>query len=203
MTLSSIAALFSAMFVLALIPGPSIFAVVARSIASGFTHSFVTVLGIVVGDLIFIILAIYGWFIAETISGLFVLMKYLGSAYLIWLGITLWRLPIHSIEIQEITELSWLSNFLGGLLITLSDPKAILFYVSFLPAFLELSHVSILDTGIIMVIAIIAVGGAKLGYAYMADQSRLFLTSARAKQGINVIAGSVMISTGIFLIAKT
>ena len=60
MTFSSIAALFGSMIVLAIIPSPSVFAVVARSIASGFTHGFVTVIGIVVGDFIFITLAITG-----------------------------------------------------------------------------------------------------------------------------------------------
>ncbi len=198
MTLSSTAALFAAMFVLAIIPSPSVFVVVARTIESGFIHGLVTVLGIIAGDLIFILLALYGLgFIAETMSSLFI---YLGSAYLIWLGIGLWRTK--SVKVQEIKELSWSSNFLCGLFMTLGDPKAILFYISFLPAFLDLSNVSIFDTGIIMVVATLAVGGAKLGYAYMANKSRLLFESSRAKKGINMTAGAVMIGTGLFLIAK-
>ncbi|WP_017327666.1 LysE family translocator [Synechococcus sp. PCC 7336] len=204
MTFGNAAALFGAMFVLATIPGPSVFTVVARTIASGFSHGLTTVLGIVVGDLIFIILAVLGlWSFSEMMSGLFVLIKYCGSAYLIWLGIELWRSKSQSVKIHKVAESSWLSNFLCGLLITLGDPKAILFYLSFLPAFLDLSSVSILDTGIIMVIAAIAVGGAKLGYAYMSDKSRLLLTSPRTKKGMNVTAGSVMIGTGVFLVTKT
>ena len=204
MTLSSIAALFGTMFVLALLPSPSVFAVVARSIASGFTHGLVTVIGIVIGDFVFILLAIYGLSaIAETMDSLFVLVKYLGGAYLIWLGIELARSKSKLIEIQGIRESSWLSNFLTGLFITLSDHKAILFYMSFFPAFLDLSNVSIVDTSIVMAIATIAVGGVKLGYAYMADRARFLFQSSRAKQGINITAAIVMIGTGIFLVVKT
>ena len=204
MTLSSTAALFGAMFVLAILPGPSVFAVVARSIASGFTHGLVTVLGIVAGDLIFIIFVVCGlWSIAETMSSLFALVKYLGCAYLIWLGMGLLNAQSKSVEIQGIKELSWLSNFLCGLFITLGDQKAIIFYISFLPAFLEMSSVSVFDAGIIMIVATIAVGGAKLVYAYMADKSRLFFEKSWAKKGMNITAGSVMIGTAIFLVVKT
>ena len=204
MTLNSITALFGTMVVLALIPGPSVFAVVARSIASGFNHGLVTVVGIVIGDFIFIILAICGLAaIAETMDSLFILVKYLGSAYLIWLGIKLWMSKSKAIEIEEIRESSWLSNFLCGLFITLSDPKAILFYVSFFPAFLDLQKVSILDVTIVMIIATMAIGGAKLGYAYLGDKARLLFTSSRAKRGMNLTAGMVMIGTGIFLAVKT
>ncbi len=204
MTFSSIAALLGTMIILAAIPSPSVFAVVARTIASGFTHGFVTVVGILVGDFVFIILAIYGLSaIAQTLDSLFVVVKYFGSAYLIWLGIQLWRAKAKAVEVEGIRESSWLSNFLTGLFITLGDQKALLFYLGFFPAFIELKNVSILDTCIIMAIATIAVGGVKLGYAYMADKARLIFQSSRAKKIINIIAGTVMIGTGILLLVKT
>ena len=204
MTFSSITALFGAMIVLAIIPSPSVFAVVARTIASGFIHGLVTVIGILVGDFVFIILALYGLSaIAQTMDSLFVVVKYLGAAYLIWLGIQLWRSKSKTVEVEGIKESSWLSNFLSGLFITLGDQKAFLFYLGFFPAFVDLKNVSIVDTSIIMAIATIAVGGVKLGYAYMADKARLLFQSSRAKKIINITAGSVMIGTAILLLAKT
>ncbi len=204
MTFSRIAALLGAMIILALLPSPSVFAVVARSIASGFSHGLMTVIGIVVGDFVFIILAIYGLSaLAETMDSLFVLVKYLGSFYLIWLGIELARSQSKTVKVEGIKESSWLSNFLTGLSITLADQKAIIFYLSFFPAFLDLSSVSVVDTGIIMAIAALAVGGVKLGYAYMADQARFLFQSSQAKRAMNMTAGSVMIGTGIFLMANT
>jgi threonine/homoserine/homoserine lactone efflux protein len=90
MTLSIIAALFGIMVVGALIPSVSVITVSARSAASGFIHGVFTTMGIVVGDILFILLAILGLSVlAETLGSLFVLVKYLGSAYLIWLGIAL------------------------------------------------------------------------------------------------------------------
>ena len=204
MTFSSITALLGTMIILAAIPSPSVFAVVARTIASGFIHGFITVIGILIGDFVFIILAIYGLSaIAQNLDSLFVVVKYLGSAYLIWLGIQLWRSKSKAVEVEGIRESSCLSNFLSGLFITLGDQKALLFYLGFFPAFIELKNVSILDTCIIMAIATIAVGGVKLGYAYMADKARLIFQSSRAKKIINIIAGTVMIGTGFVLLVKT
>lgn len=83
----SLMALLSTMFVLAIIPSPSVFAVIARSITSGFIHGVITTVGIIAGDFIFILLAMLGvWTLAETMASVFFLLKYLGSAYLIYLG---------------------------------------------------------------------------------------------------------------------
>ena len=108
-----------------------------------------------------------------------------------------------SVEVEGIREISWWSNFLCGLFITLGDPKAILFYLSFLPAFVELSKVTTFDVIIIMLVAIITIGGAKLSYAYMADKARAISKSPSAKKGMNITAGSIMIGIGITLVAKT
>jgi threonine/homoserine/homoserine lactone efflux protein len=198
MTFSSIVALFGAMFILAIIPSVSVLAVSARSAAYGLIHGVFTTIGIVVGDIFFILLAILGLsLLAETMGSLFVLVKYLGGAYLIWLGIRLWKSKSKAVEAEGIIESSLLSSFLTGLFITLGDQKAILFYLSFFPAFLDLSTISFFDTSIIIIITIIAVGGVKLGYAYMADRASLLI----AYQGINITAGCVMIGTGIFLVA--
>ncbi|MEM9274596.1 MAG: LysE family translocator [Cyanobacteria bacterium P01_F01_bin.143] len=142
--------------------------------------------------------------IAETLGSLFVLVKYLGGAYLIWLGIKLWRSRSRSqfSELTEVEESSWLSNFLTGLFITLADHKAIFFYMSFFPAFLDLSQVTVFDVGIVLLLAAISVGGSKLSYAYLADKARFLFKSSRAKRIMNITAGTVMIATGIFLIAK-
>ena len=102
---------------------------------------------------------------------------------------------------EEMIEPSLLSSFLTGLFITLADQKAILFYLGFFPAFLDLSAISYFDTGIIIIIAVIAVGGVKLGYAYLARRVCL-LISSKANQAIRIAAGSVMIAVGVYLMAK-
>lgn len=203
MTFSTIVALFGAMVVLASIPSVSVLAVSTRSATSGFIHGVFTTIGIVVGDIIFIIIAIWGLsLLAETMGSLFILIKYLGGAYLMLLGIGLCRSKSKDVEKEKVIETSLLSSFLTGLFITLGDQKATLFYLGFFPAFLDLSKVSYFDTSIIIAITTVAVGGVKLGYAFMADRARL-LISYKTRKGINFAAGCVMIAVGVFLVTKT
>jgi threonine/homoserine/homoserine lactone efflux protein len=203
MTLTTIAAMFSAMVALAIIPDASAMAVAARSISSGFKHGVVVIVGIIVGDLIFILLAIFGLStLAETRDGFFDVIKYFGATYLVFIGLLLWREKPKEIELEGIKESSWRSNFICGLLITLGDPKAILFYLSFLPAFVDLSVISFTDIGLILITVIAALCCTKLVYAFMADKSRALFKSSRAKRTINIVAGSVMIATAIYIIVQ-
>ena len=158
------------MIVLAAIPSVSVLAVTARAAAFGFSHGMFAALGIVAGDIIFILIAVYGLaFIAEMMGEQFAIIKLLGGAYLIWLGISLWRADARMRSSDSPAESSWSSSFMTGLLITLGDQKAILFYLGFFPAFIDLSNMTPADTLIIIVIAALGVGGAKLGPAAQPD----------------------------------
>lgn len=199
MSVSSIAALFGTLIILAVAPGPSDFAVVARSIASGFKQSLFMVGGIVAADFLFILLAIYGLAeVAESMGRLFVFVKYACGAYLIWLGASSLRLRA-VVSVPETRRVSGYSSFLGGLLITLGDPKAILFYMGLFPAFVDLSTVSIDDTLIIMLVVTMVVGGVKAFYAYLADKAKLLFENARIRRKLDIAAGGVLVSTGLFL----
>ena len=201
MTISNLLALLGAMIILAMTPDTSVIAVMARAIASGLSHSIVTIIGLLCGDFIFILFAVSGLSaIAQTMSSFFLVIKYFGGIYLIWLGIKLWRTKSRAIEFEGVQESSWWANFLCGFLITMSDPKAILFYVSFLPAFVDLTTISPLDVLLIMLMATIALGSVKLVYAYMADQARVLLQNSQINQRLYQITAIVMIVIGLLLI---
>ncbi|MEM8828576.1 MAG: LysE family translocator [Cyanobacteria bacterium P01_G01_bin.19] len=204
MNINNIAALFGAMVVLAAIPSLSVFTVVSIALSSGFMCGTMAAIGIVVGDIIFIVLAIYGLSaIASTeIDTLLFLLKYFGGIYLICLGIILAKSKPQSNSLEEISESSLLSSFLSGLLITLGDQKAIFFYVSFFPAFVDLHSLSKWDSIIILGTAIVAVGGVKLSYVYLAERARAVLNNPQIKKTINFIAAVIMVGAGFFLIAK-
>lgn len=203
LTINSIIALFGAMVALAMIPSLSVLAVVARSAALGFSHGLATALGIVVGDFIFIILAIYSLSaVAENMGGLLLLVKYGGGIYLIWSGIKLICDRSKTIEVTKVATTSRLSSFFSGLSITLGDQKAIFFYLSFFPAFLDLENVSLLDAIIVMAIATVAVGGVKVGYAYLGNRVKFLRQSSGMRRGINLTAGSVLVVSGVFLLIK-
>ena len=203
LSVASILALLGTLIVLAVIPSVSVLAVSARAAAFGFTHGMFTAFGIVVADIIFILVAVYGLaLIAGLMGEQFTLIKYIGGAYLIWLGISLWRTDARARKSDTVKQSSLGSSFLTGFLITLGDQKAILFYLGFFPAFIDLSRMTPADTLIIIAIAIVGVGGAKLVYAYLADRTSLLFKNTSAIRGINMLAGGVMIAVGMFLLAK-
>jgi threonine/homoserine/homoserine lactone efflux protein len=85
----------------------------------------------------------------------------------------------------------------------LGDHTAILFYLGFLPAFVDLATMTPLDTLIIIFSVILGVGGAKVVYAFFADRASVLLRDSGALYGINVLAACVMIAVGIALLLKT
>lgn len=203
MSLLSLIGLAGAMFLLAATPGPGVFATVARALASGVRHASVVIIGIVIGDLLFLMLAIFGLAVlAEALGELFLLVKYLGAGYLIWLGVRLWRTPTARHAIREVKELSWRANLLSGLVITLGNPKVILFYLGFLPTFVDLSQLSGQDVVVIALIVSVVLAGVLFGYAYAADRARRLFRSGRANRNLNRSAGSVMIATGVVLAVR-
>jgi len=198
LSLTSIAALFAVMLVGAAIPSVSVLTVSARSAAFGFNHGLFTTLGIIVGDIIFIVAAIYGLsVVAEWMGGQFFWVKYLGGVYLILLGIMIWKSSSRS-EANENDKSTLMSSFILGLLITLGDQKAILFYLGFFPTFVDVSAISPFETGLIIAIAVISIGVAKLSYAFMADRVSV-LFNAKFSHNINRFTGGIMASLGIFI----
>lgn len=204
MTLISILALAGAMLLLAITPGPGVFATVARGLASGLKVSAFVVLGIVAGDLIFLLFAIYGLAtVAENLHGLFVVIKYVGAVYLINLGVRLWFAIPDKTQVQAETEdLSWQSNFLTGLFITLGNPKVILFYLGFLPTFVDFTSLTSSDVGVIATVVSLVLGLTMLAYAYAASKARALFKDVSAERWMNRSAGSAMIATGSALAIK-
>lgn len=203
MTLLVALSLFAAMVVLAVIPGPGIMIVVARTLSQGLMAGAMTSLGIVAGDFVFIVLAVYGLSaMSEFLGGLFLVVKYAGAAYLIWLGVkVLFASNIAKPSVSVKTS-SHSKNFAIGLFTTLSNPKAILFYVSFFPAFLDLSKVTIMDFGVIFLVAFVAVGGVMMAYACLAWKTGGALKASSASRSVEYCASATLISSGIYVATR-
>ena len=204
MSVESLFTLFSAMVLLAIVPGPAVFAVIARSFSSGTLSGAYLTAGIIFGDYVFIILALFGLStLAEAMGSTFFVIKYLSAAYLIWLGYKLLRTKASSIDIESSKDASLTSNFLSGLLITLGNPKAILFYLGFFPAFINIGDVNLTDTGLIMLTATLAFGSVNIGYTLLAVRARQTFKSANASKVINKTAGTIMVTTGAIVAIRT
>lgn len=202
MTTASIAALFGALVLLAAVPGVSVLTVTARSAASGFTHGALVTLGIVASDVVFILLAVLGLsLLADTMGAVFAAVKYLGGAYVVWLGIGLWRSGTPQVSADRTVPPSLLSSFTAGLAITLADQKAILFYLGFLPAFVDLGAISATETLTIVGTAIAAVGGVKLAYAYAAGRVGTAVDGG-AFRVLRRLAGGALIAVGALVLLQ-
>jgi len=203
MTLISAVALFFAMLVSALIPGPSVMAVVSRSIVTGVSHGLVVVLGVLIADFIFICIALSGLLAVSSLLGeLAIYIKYVGASYLIWLAYLTWKAKAATDEISGAKNTKLISNGIAGFFIGISNPKAILFYMGFFPAFIELSSMGGYQVLAIILIEVCAVGGVLAAYAYAGSKARYFFQDDKAKSKLNKLSSGILASCGVLLLVK-
>ncbi len=197
MTVETWLAFVFALTLLALSPGPAWAAVVTISLTRGLWAALAMSLGIAVGDIVFVLFAVLGLAaLAATLGGFFLLIKIAGAAYLIWLGVNLWRRPI-SIDPPTIVSSERAAPFWAGLAITLGNPKAIAFYFGFLPAFVDLGALSISDVALISSTAFTVVGCVTALYALLAVRSKGILLSAARQRFVSRLLGTTMIGAGV------
>jgi len=200
----SLLALFGAMLIVALVPGPAVFAVIARTFSSGFSRGLMIIVGITLADFIFILLALFGLSIISEIMGTaFLIVKFASAAYLIWLGINLIRSKVSAEDIKVSKESSLLANVMTGLMINLGNPKAIVFYIGLFPAFIDVSQVVTADVLAIMAVATIVFGSVNTCYALLALRAKKMLNNPNALSLINKTAGTLMVSTGALVAIKS
>lgn len=205
MNIIEIITLFGIMFVLAAVPSTSVALVVARSITLGVGNGFAVAAGIVLGDLVFIILAILGLeVVAETMGEVFLAIKYLGALYLLWLGFSLLKIQSQTtITVNEQREKGNLvASFLAGFFLTLGDVKAIVFYVSLFPVFIDLSALQVADVLVILFVTVISVGGVKVLYVMSATKVASFARKVKFENAVRRTAGGLMFGAGSYLIVK-
>lgn len=204
MSLADIAVLFLALTILALIPSASVALVVARSSTAGFFNGAAVAAGIVVGDLLFVFAAVLGMAaLAEMMGSLFLILRYMAGAYLIWFGLSLLQSKSSSpIKAPSRSASTLSASFLSGLVLTLGDVKAILFYASLFPGFVDLATIKAADIFIILALTIVSVGGVKLGYAFTARGIVSRASGFRGERAVKVITGGFMVGVGAYLISR-
>ncbi|SEO89380.1 LysE family translocator [Aquisalimonas asiatica] len=179
MSLASTVALFAAMAALAALPSLSVLLVTTRAASSGFPHGVAVAVGVVLGDLVFVALAVFGLVVvAELMGAWFPWVKLAAGVYLIWLGTQLWRQAPAGSGRPEARAGSLFGSATAGLLLTLSDQKAVVFYFAFFPAFVEPASLSWPDVALIVGVTVFAVGGVKTLYAWAAARSGALVSSA-------------------------
>jgi len=204
MTLESALAFAAAMTVLAATPGPGVFATVSQALAAGFRASLFMIAGIVTGDILFLLLAVFGLSVVASVLGdLFYLVKVGGGVYLIWLGWKAWRADPASIDQRGGgRHHSRRQQFMAGLLITLGNPKVIVFYIGFLPTFMDLTALDAVGVFLVSGIVLLVLTTVMGFYAYWAARARRLFTSRKAVRVLNRSAGTVMVGTGVVIATR-
>ena len=122
--------------VIILTPGQDMILVMSRSIAQGQGAGIMTALGVSVGLMGHTSLATFGLgallLASET---LFNIIKFIGAAYLIYIGIQLLRSKEHTLSMKDLPKISYKKMFLQGAFSNISNPKITIFYFSYLPQF--------------------------------------------------------------------
>ncbi len=208
-TPESALALCLATFVFAAIPGPGVTAVVSQALGRGLGPALFWGLGIVLGDAFYLLLAMLGltW-VAQQLGGAFVVLKWAGAAYLVYLGARcIWSSlrpgaqgSSQSQSQAPARRSAGARTFLGGFLVSLGNPKVVAFYCGFLPGFVDLSALSGLDMACVALVILPTCYSVIALYAWLASRGRNIAGSGRLRLALGCGAGAVMIGTGVALI---
>ena len=188
-------------FILFLTPGPVWMALVARTLSGGFGSAWPLALGVVIGDILWPIIAILGlsW-VAMQYDGLLDLLKYVATLIFFVLGFSLISNPDRAVNNDNrLTRPGQLAGFIAGVAIILSNPKAILFYIGVLPGFFDLSRVTLLDIVAICTISAVLPFLGNLTLSIMVDRVRHLLSSPATLKRVNTISGILLILVGVII----
>jgi len=196
---------FCAVYALAVAaPGPGIAAIVARGLAHGMKGVPAFIGGFIVGDLVWFAIAATGLAaLARTAATLFVAIKWAGVAYLLYLAYKLWTAPANRVEVDspDRRQHGW-HAFLASLMLTLANPKAILFFLALLPTVIDLASMNTVRFLEISA-AIIVVQPLVLGaYAILAARARELFTTPKAVQRLNRTSGVAMASAAVVVATR-
>ena len=190
----------TASLALLVVPGPAVLYIVARSIDQGRVAGIVSVLGIALGSMVHIMAAALGVSALLLSSALaFSIFKYLGAAYLIYLGVRklMEKDAVHQVEQPEPTALSRI--FTQGVIVNILNPKTALFFFAFLPQFVDPNRGSVAVQVMLLgaIFTVLAVFSDSI-YALLAGTIRQYLKDSLAfLRAQRYFSGSVYILLGV------
>ncbi len=201
MSLEHWLAFVAASAILLAIPGPTILLVISYALSHGRKAASATVAGVALGDFTAMTASMLGLgALLATSATLFTALKWIGAAYLIYLGIKLWRAPVAQAAsdgaIPEAPRERPVRIFLHTYVVTALNPKSILFFVAFLPQFLDPSR-PLLGQMVVFeaTFLVLAVLNAAL-YALLASMARRSIRRPAVQRAVNRVGGSLMIGAG-------
>jgi threonine/homoserine/homoserine lactone efflux protein len=203
MTLAGLLTYSGALFIAAAIPGPGITAIVARALGSGFRETFFMGLGLVLGDMTYLTAVILGLaFIAQSFTEVFLIIKFAGVLYLIYIAWKLWTSGLLPQDIAARKSSSIGMSFLSGLLVTLGNPKTMLFYVALVPTLIDIGSIGLRDYGLLLATTSVVLLLVLVPYMLLASRARILLKKPKALQALNRVAAGILAGTAAFIATR-
>ena len=192
------------LFVAAASPGPGIAAIVARVLGRGLNGAVAFTAGLAVGDVVWLTVAVLGLAaIANTFHVVFLVIKYAGVAYLLYLAYRLWTQAVEAREVVAETSTDKpVRLFLAGLAVTMGNPKVMVFYLALLPSLIDLQAVTLLGWLELSLVTLGVLAVVFGSYVLLAARTRALFTSPRAIRMVNRGTGAVMASAAVAIAAK-
>lgn len=189
--------------VLVAIPGPTVLLVISYALGHGRRSALATVGGVALGDFTAMTASMLGLgVLLMATASLFTILKWVGAAYLIYLGIKLWRAPVAAggIALTEATTRPW-RIFLHAYAVTALNPKSIIFFVAFLPQFID-QHAPIMPQMLIFMATFLVLATINAAvYGLMASAARRTIRRPMMQRLVNRIGGSLLIAAGLFTLS--
>ncbi|HHI71438.1 MAG TPA: LysE family translocator, partial [Rhodobacteraceae bacterium] len=188
----------AASFVVVVIPGPTILLVVSYALTQGRRVAMATAMGVALGDFIAVSLSLAGLgAILLTSAWAFTALKWIGAAYLVFLGIKLLRSPPHLEDVAAPTPTPAKRIFAHSALVTALNPKGIIFIIAFVPQFLS-ADIPVMPQFLIMLVTFVSLGAANaMAYALLADQLGRRIRNPKVMTWVNRTGGTTLIAMGI------
>jgi len=196
---------FCAVYALAVAtPGPGIAAIIARSLAHGFRGAPAFVAGFLIGDLVWFGIAATGLAaLARTAATVFIAIKWAGVAYLLYLAWKLWTAPAERVAVaaEDERQHGWRA-FVASLMLTLANPKAILFFLALLPTVIDLASMNAVRFLEISLAIAIVLPAVLFSYVFLAARARDMFTTPKAVRRLNRSSGVAMAGAAVVIATR-
>jgi len=186
--------------ILLIIPGPTVLLVVSYALGHGRRAASASVAGVALGDFTAMTCSMLGLgAILAASAALFTVLKWIGAAYLVYLGIKLWRAPVGAASAGPAAapETDTRRIFLHVYAVTALNPKSVVFFVAFLPQFLD-SAAPVLPQIVIFELTFLVLATLNaLSYALMAAAARRAIRRPAVQRTVNRVGGSLLVGAGV------
>jgi len=181
-------------------PGPGVLMTISNSLRQPLREAFGGIVGIATGTVVVATLSATGAGILLATSAMaYTIMKYVGAAYLIYLGIKLWRAPATEFENAAQYNGGFRKRFVQGITLQLTNPKAIFFFLAIFPQFIRPETNFGGQFAMLVVTYGILVIGIHSLYAMTAQRARSLLSSVKGHRWVNRSSGATFVVFGLVM----